>query len=60
MELIGWVAKREFDDPKAIWDGRFNIDAWLRVFKKKGKRKDWLKEDWPPVKVRVVIEKVKK
>ena len=50
---IGWVGKsqglpRIFRD----YDRSLNLEAiWS-----KGKRDDWIPEDWPPRKVRVTVE----
>ena len=55
LEITGWVGKTEFNK-KEIWDvGRFPM---TRIFRTKGPKLDWSKEDWPPFKVKVTIEKL--
>jgi len=51
---IGWVGKT-MPNPE-IWidsnDGQFMVNG---IFKK-GKKDNWISEDWPPRKVRITVE----
>lgn len=56
----GWIGKEEGVD-ESIWRGIEREDCWeiADIQVKKGTKKDWPEQDWPPVKVRITIEAVK-
>jgi len=56
IEKIGWIGKQEKLKDKIsdyIYDGTLVLSG---IFYKRGKKHEWM--DWPPVKVRVTIEKI--
>ena len=51
----GWAAKANLSS-KIIWDtGEPKV---LSIYRYKGKKEEWGPEDWPPIKVRVIIEEI--
>ena len=51
-EFTGWIAR----NAEATWSKWGSLDVVLE--KVKGERDDWAEGQWPPVRVRVVIEPI--
>ena len=60
-EWVGWMAKTEFNEIMQRWkwsklgNARFRIDD---LWRGRGAKKDYCDEDWPPVKLRLILEEV--
>ena len=52
---IGWMGKTEKPVFYVGFSESLEID---KLFRTKGKREQWNKEDWPPRKVRITIETI--
>ena len=55
IEGIGYMAKGSFDSGKLPWDGNM-----LYIYKNKGRKEDWWAEDWPPIKVRITLTRIRR
>ena len=51
----GWMGRMDIDRP-AAWGDLDDELLLTEVFRLKSGRDEWMKEDWPPVKVRVTVE----
>jgi len=52
--LKGWVGKQELKECTEVWGDV--IYDFPHFFRKRGKRRDWAPDQWPPVKVKIVLK----
>lgn len=59
IERFGWVAKDTKKTDIICIRNIGGFSEWeLEVYCHKGKKETWRDEDWPPIKVKITIERV--